>query len=95
MKQQSLEILQKAQVSDCGEAVTGQVQVLQVDILVEILDGFDVVVGEGQPRQQVHFLQLRSSANLTSIKREQIRHQSDLTNAWLAAEQSNVFHCVE
>ena len=57
MKQQSLEILQKAQVSDCGEAVTGQVQVLQVDILVEILDGFDVVVSEGQPSQQVHFLQ--------------------------------------
>ena len=70
MKQQSLEILQKAQVSDCGEAVTGQVQVLQVDILVEILDGFDVVVGEGQPCQQVHFLKLKSSAILTSIKRE-------------------------
>ena len=59
MKQQSLEILQKAQVSDCGEAVTGQVQVLQVDILVEILDGLDVVVGEGEPGQQVHLLQQR------------------------------------
>ena len=58
MKQQSLEILQKAQVSRLGYSVTGQVQVLQVDILVEILDGFDVVVSEGQPRQQVHFLQL-------------------------------------
>ena len=43
---------------------------VQVDILVEILDGFDVVVGEGQPGQQVHFLQLQSSAILTSIKRE-------------------------
>ena len=32
---------------------------LQVDILVEILDGFDVVVSEGQPSQQVHFLQYR------------------------------------
>ena len=57
MKQQSLEILQKAQVSRLGYSVTGQVQVLQVDILVEILDGFDVVVSEGQPSQQVHFLQ--------------------------------------
>ena len=57
MKQQSLEILQKAQVSRCGYSVAGEVQVLQVDILVEILDGFDVVVSEGQPSQQVHFLQ--------------------------------------
>ena len=57
MKQQSLEILQKAQVSRRGNSVAGQVQVLQVDILVEILDGFDVVVSEGQPSQQVHFLQ--------------------------------------
>ena len=57
MQQQSLEILQKAQVSRRGNSVAGEVQVLQVDILVEILDGFDVVVCEGQPRQQVHFLQ--------------------------------------
>ena len=33
---------------------------LQVDVLVEILDGFDVVVSEGKPRQQVHFLQWKS-----------------------------------
>ena len=57
MQQQSLEILQKAQVSRHANSVAGEVQVLQVDVLVEILDGFDVVVGEGQPRQQVHFLQ--------------------------------------
>ena len=32
---------------------------LQVDILVEILDGLDVVVCEGEPGQQVHLLQQR------------------------------------
>ena len=59
MKQQSLQILQKAQVGSRGDSVAGEVEVLQVDILVEILDGLDVVVGEGEPGQQVHLLQQR------------------------------------
>ena len=60
MKQQSLEILQETQVRRGGNFVAREVQVLQVDVLVEILDGFDVVVSEGKPRQQVHFLQCKS-----------------------------------
>ena len=60
MKQQSLEILQETQVRRGGNFVAREVQVFQVDVLVEILDGFDVVVSEGEPRQQVHFLQWKS-----------------------------------
>ena len=62
MKQQSLEILQETQVRRGGNSVAREVQVLQVDVLVEILDGFDVVVSEGQPGQQVHFLQCKSGS---------------------------------
>ena len=40
---------------------------LQVDVLVEILDGFDVVVSEGQPGQQVHLLQQRVDNAIRAI----------------------------
>ena len=57
MKQQSLQVLQEAQVSRPGDSVAGEVQVLQVDVLVEVVHGLDVVVGQAEPGEQVDVLQ--------------------------------------
>ena len=57
MQHQSLHVFQAAHVRDVGDGVAGQVQVLQVHVLVEVLDSLDVVVGEAEPGEEVDVLE--------------------------------------
>ena len=60
MKQQSLEIFQKAEIRDVGQTVAGEVEVVEVNVLVEILHSSDVIVGQGQPGEEIDFLRKSS-----------------------------------
>ena len=56
MKQQSLQVFEEAEIRDGGQTVAGDVEVVKVNVLVEILDGLDVVVSEREPGEEVDFL---------------------------------------
>ena len=49
MKHYSFEILQEAEVSDVGDGVAAEIKVLEVNILLEIFYGLDVIVGKAEP----------------------------------------------
>ena len=56
MKQQSLEVLEEAEIRDGGQVVAREVEMFQVNVLVEILHSSDVIVGQGQPGEEIDFL---------------------------------------
>ena len=49
MEHQCFEILEKTEIRDGGDGVSREIQMFQMNILIEILDGLDVVVGKTQP----------------------------------------------
>ena len=49
VKHYSFEILQEAEVSDVGDGVATEIKVLEVNILLEIFYGLDVIVGKAEP----------------------------------------------
>ena len=49
MEHQCFEILEKTEIRDGGDGVSWEIQMFQMNILIEILDGLDVVVGKTQP----------------------------------------------
>lgn len=57
MKHQSVQVLQGGEVGGHCDRVARQVDVFEVNILIEVLHGLDVVVGEVEPREQVDVLQ--------------------------------------
>ena len=48
MKHYSFEILQEAEVRDVGDRVAAEIKMLEVNVLLEILDGLDVIIGEAE-----------------------------------------------
>ena len=50
MQHQSFQILEEGEIRNGGDCVAGQVQVLQVHVLLEVLDALHAVIRETQPR---------------------------------------------
>ena len=68
MKHQSLEILQHREIGDGGDGVGGEIKMLQMNVLVEVLDILDVVVGQTEPGQQVDVLQTLDAHQVVTRK---------------------------
>ena len=71
MQHQSFEVLEQGQVGEGGNAVAGEVEVLEVHVLAEVLNGLDVVVGEAEPGKQVDVLQ---ALNTHKVVGRQVKH---------------------
>ena len=49
MQHYSAEILEEAEVRDVGDGIATEIKMLEVNILLEILYGLDVIVGKAEP----------------------------------------------